>query len=93
VKIDRAFTQGLGQDPKVDLIVRSIISLAHSLQIRVNAEGVETVEQLRALQQQGCDELQGFLLGRPAPLQALAPGTARQAAVGAERQSAATTTG
>jgi diguanylate cyclase (GGDEF)-like protein len=71
VKIDRAFTQGLGQDPKVELIVRSIISLAHSLQIRVNAEGVETTSQMQALQNQGCDELQGFLLGRPAPLAAL----------------------
>jgi diguanylate cyclase (GGDEF)-like protein len=67
VKIDRAFTQHLGQDPKVDLIVRSIVSLAHSLDIRVNAEGVETEAQLRCLQAHGCDELQGFLLGRPAP--------------------------
>jgi diguanylate cyclase (GGDEF)-like protein len=78
VKIDRAFTQGLGQDPKVDLIVRSIISLAHSLQIRVNAEGVETRSQMQALQEQGCDELQGFLLGRPAPLAALSHDGAQQ---------------
>ncbi|MEW6703361.1 MAG: bifunctional diguanylate cyclase/phosphodiesterase [Pseudomonadota bacterium] len=67
VKIDRAFTQHLGQDPKVDLIVRSIVSLAHSLNIRVNAEGVETPAQMRCLQDHGCDELQGFLLGRPSP--------------------------
>ena len=67
VKIDRVFTQHLGQDPKVDLIVRSIVSLAHSLNIRVNAEGVETVQQLRSLQEHGCDELQGFLLGVPTP--------------------------
>jgi diguanylate cyclase (GGDEF)-like protein len=67
VKIDRAFTQHLGVDPKVDLIVRSIMSLAHALNIRVNAEGVETAGQMQWLQQQGCDELQGFLLGRPAP--------------------------
>jgi len=66
VKIDRAFTQGLGDDPKVTLIVRSIISLAHSLEIRVNAEGIETAAQMRTLQRHGCDELQGFLLGRPA---------------------------
>ena len=72
VKIDRAFTQNLGHDPKVNLIVRSIISLAHSLDIRVNAEGVETPSQMAALQQHGCDELQGFLLGRPSPLGALA---------------------
>jgi diguanylate cyclase (GGDEF)-like protein len=67
LKIDRAFTKGLAEDPKVNLIVRSIVSLAHSLQIRVNAEGVETDGQMRALQKHGCDELQGFLLGRPKP--------------------------
>ena len=67
VKIDRSFTQGLGSDPKVALIVRSIVSLAHSMEIRVNAEGVETSAQLGALQRYGCDELQGYLLGRPAP--------------------------
>ena len=67
VKIDRAFTKGLAEDPKVNLIVRSIVSLAHSMRIRVNAEGVETEGQMRALQKHGCDELQGFLLGRPQP--------------------------
>lgn len=66
VKIDKAFTQALADDPKVNLIVRSIISLAHALAIRVNAEGVETAGQLRLLQKHGCDEFQGFLLGRPA---------------------------
>jgi diguanylate cyclase (GGDEF)-like protein len=76
VKIDRAFTRNLGEDAKVDLIVRSIISLAHALGIRVNAEGVETVEQMQALQRHGCDELQGFLLGRPAPLAAIDAGAA-----------------
>jgi diguanylate cyclase (GGDEF)-like protein len=71
VKIDRAFTQGLGDDKKVALIVRSIVSLAHSLGIRVNAEGVETEPQAHLLRKMGCDELQGFLLGRPAPAAAL----------------------
>ncbi|HSI58031.1 MAG TPA: bifunctional diguanylate cyclase/phosphodiesterase [Ideonella sp.] len=81
VKIDRAFTQNLGDDPKVNLIVRSIISLAHSLDIRVNAEGVETASQMAALQEHGCDELQGFLLGRPSPLQALTHAHAGKATV------------
>ncbi len=67
LKIDRAFTQNMENDPKVSLIVRSIISLAHSLQIRVNAEGVETKHQLETLRRHGCDELQGYLLGKPAP--------------------------
>lgn len=72
VKIARGFTQNLGSDPKVNLIVHSIISLAHSLDIRVNAGGVETPSQMAALQQLGCDELQGFLLGRPSPVKGLA---------------------
>ena len=73
VKIDRAFTQRLGRDDgKVDLIVRSIISLAHSLAMRVNAEGVETEAQYEALRRHGCDEMQGFLLGRPQPTERLA---------------------
>jgi diguanylate cyclase (GGDEF)-like protein len=67
VKIDRAFTQGLADDKKVALIVRSIVTLAHSMGIRVNAEGVETAPQMALLQRMGCDELQGFLLGKPAP--------------------------
>jgi diguanylate cyclase (GGDEF)-like protein len=67
LKIDRAFTQNLETDPKVRVIVKSIISLAHSLEIRVNAEGVETDGQMVALRRLGCDELQGFLLGRPGP--------------------------
>ena len=68
VKIDRSFTCHLGEDERVDLIVGSIVSLAHALRIRVNAEGVETEDQLAALRRQGCDEVQGYLLGRPGPL-------------------------
>jgi diguanylate cyclase (GGDEF)-like protein len=71
LKIDRAFTQGLAHDEKVLLIVRSIVSLAHSLGIRVNAEGVETESQMSALQNMGCDEMQGFLLSRPMPPETL----------------------
>ena len=71
VKIDRAFTQNLNNDPKVNLIVHSIITLAHSLNIRVNAEGVETGQQMATLRAQGCDELQGFFLGHPGPLAGL----------------------
>ena len=68
VKIDRSFTRHLGEDERVDLIVRSIVTLAHALHIRVNAEGVETPAQLAALRAQGCDEVQGYLLGRPVPM-------------------------
>ncbi len=72
LKIDRAFTQGLDTDAKVGVIVHSIVQLAHSLGMRVNAEGVETEAQRLALLRHGCDELQGFLLGRPQPVGRLA---------------------
>lgn len=80
VKIDRSFTQNIPVDGKVNVIVRSIVSLAHSLGIRVNAEGVETAAQLALLQEHGCDELQGFLLGRPMPADALEHGDRASAA-------------
>jgi|GEM_PF-577387 len=67
IKIDQVFTKNMLRDSKVTMIVRSIITLAHALEIRVNAEGVETPEQLAALQDLGCQEFQGFLLGRPGP--------------------------
>lgn len=70
VKIDRSFVKELEDEGKVSVIIESIVSLAHSLGMRVNAEGVETESQRDALRELGCDELQGFLLGRPAPIQA-----------------------
>jgi diguanylate cyclase (GGDEF)-like protein len=76
LKIDKAFTQALADDPKVNLIVRAVISLAHSLEIRVNAEGVETPGQLRMLQKHGCDEFQGYLLGHPVAAGTLQHGAA-----------------
>ena len=91
LKIDRAFTQGLGSDPRVDVIVRSIVRLAHSLAIRVNAEGVETEAQRDALRRHGCDELQGYLLGRPTPASRLPHQEAEiVAVVSAEASTAAT---
>ncbi|MFM2274992.1 MAG: hypothetical protein RL211_864 [Pseudomonadota bacterium] len=67
VKIDQVFTRNLTDDPKVAVIVHSIIMLAHSLGMTVNAEGVETRAQISVLRELGCDELQGFFLGRPTP--------------------------
>jgi diguanylate cyclase (GGDEF)-like protein len=67
LKIDQVFTRNMVQDPKVAMIVRSIITLAHSLDMRVNAEGIEDPQQMAMLQSLGCDELQGFLLGKPGP--------------------------
>jgi diguanylate cyclase (GGDEF)-like protein len=71
LKIDRAFTQGLGSDGRVDAIVRSIVTMAHALNMRVNVEGVETAAQREALSRLGCDELQGYLMGRPQPAERL----------------------
>jgi EAL domain-containing protein (putative c-di-GMP-specific phosphodiesterase class I) len=71
VKIDRSFIDGLPGDKDDMAITQAIIALAHSLQLRVVAEGVETTGQLDVLRQMGCDEAQGFLLGRPMEAQAL----------------------
>lgn len=68
IKIDRIFTSRLDQEGDAGLaIVSAIIALAHALKMEVVAEGVETEAQLAALQRLGCDQVQGFLLGRPAP--------------------------
>jgi diguanylate cyclase (GGDEF)-like protein/PAS domain S-box-containing protein len=67
LKIDRTFTDGLGIDENDTAIVRATIALAHSLGIRVVAEGVETHTQLELLQELGCDTVQGYLVGRPVP--------------------------
>lgn len=67
VKIDRFFTSRLDLDDHSGrAIVAAIIALAHALQMEVVAEGVETEGQLRELQLLHCDQVQGFLLGRPA---------------------------
>ncbi|MDH4390567.1 MAG: EAL domain-containing protein [Aquabacterium sp.] len=65
LKIDKSFVRGLPHDP-VDLaITQAVVSLAHSLQMAVVAEGVETAVQLQAVQQLGCDMVQGYHLARP----------------------------
>ena len=65
IKIDRSFIQALGTDPEALKIVRAIVSLATSLSLRVIAEGIETEEIAEMLRQLGCDQGQGFHLGRP----------------------------
>jgi EAL domain-containing protein (putative c-di-GMP-specific phosphodiesterase class I) len=68
IKIDRSFIINLGKDPQASAIVRGVIDLVHSLGLTALAEGVETKEQLAALQEAGCEEVQGYLIGRPCPM-------------------------
>ncbi|MEI7025100.1 putative bifunctional diguanylate cyclase/phosphodiesterase [Paenibacillus sp. y28] len=67
IKVDRSFIHPMTEEEENASIVRAIIAMSHSLNKRVVAEGVETPEQLRLLQQQGCDMYQGFLCSRPLP--------------------------
>ncbi|HMN35470.1 MAG TPA: EAL domain-containing protein, partial [Chiayiivirga sp.] len=65
VKIDRSFVSGMLDDADDLALTAAIIAMAHSLGIVVTAEGVESQGQVDALEARGCDNLQGFLLGRP----------------------------
>jgi EAL domain-containing protein (putative c-di-GMP-specific phosphodiesterase class I) len=68
IKIDRAFVMNLGRNPQSAAIVRAMIGLGHGMNMSIVAEGVETLEQLGFLAEEGCDSVQGYLLGRPLPI-------------------------
>lgn len=67
VKIDRSFVTDLATERGDLTIARSVIELAHNLSLATVAEGVETIEVMEILRTAGCDEIQGFLCGRPLP--------------------------
>ena len=69
LKIDQSFVQDIDNDSSGKVIVKTILGMAKNLNLRVVAEGVETKKQKDFLEQEGCALLQGFLLGRPMPLQ------------------------
>ena len=71
LKIDRSFIDAMNKDPNAMTLVSTIISLAHSLRLKVIAEGVETEEQANFLRLLKCDEMQGYLFSKPLPLAGL----------------------
>ncbi|TAJ24018.1 MAG: EAL domain-containing protein, partial [Nitrospirae bacterium] len=71
LKIDRAFIRDVTSNPDDAAITTAIIAMAHSLNLRVLAEGVETESQMTFLREQGCDELQGYLVSTPLPAEEL----------------------
>jgi EAL domain-containing protein (putative c-di-GMP-specific phosphodiesterase class I) len=67
LKIDRSFIQDLAMNASDVAITIASITLAHGLNLRVIAEGVETENQMELLRRHGCDAFQGFLVSRPVP--------------------------
>jgi diguanylate cyclase (GGDEF)-like protein len=73
IKIDRSFIRNVCNERHDAAIVRSLIVMAHSLDLTVIAEGVETAEQLAFLHDNQCDTIQGFFVGRPIPVEEISP--------------------
>jgi diguanylate cyclase (GGDEF)-like protein len=71
LKLDKSFVDEVATDEAANVVVQAVIELAHKLNIVVVAEGVETEAQLDILRSANCDEIQGYLLGRPEPYQVL----------------------
>jgi diguanylate cyclase (GGDEF)-like protein len=69
IKIDQTFVAKLQANPQSEAIVRAVIGLGHGLNLPVVAEGVETRDQSAFLAREACDQIQGFLIGRPAPIE------------------------
>ena len=68
IKIDQSFVRNFSAEKGSVEIIRAVVGLGQALSMEVLAEGVETVEQLRMLQKEGCDALQGYLFSKPKPL-------------------------
>lgn len=71
MKIDRSFVSRIGQEDEADTLVRSMLGLAKAMGMQTVGEGVETTEQKEFLVDAGCEYLQGYLFGKPAPLNEL----------------------
>jgi len=72
LKIDRAFIMTMMEERQSRTIVSTIISLAHALDLKVIAEGVETAQQAQLLKLLKCDQIQGYFVARPQPAEAAA---------------------
>jgi len=68
IKIDRTFISNLDRNAQSAAIVRAVLALGHNLDLITVAEGVETTDQLTILRNERCDEIQGYLIGRPQPI-------------------------
>ena len=86
IKIDQSFVRTLKSKPQSATIVRAIIGLGHGLELPIVAEGVETVDQLTFLRQEACDEVQGYFIGKPLPIDAYAEKIGRPANVGTQTE-------
>ena len=82
IKIDQSFVRNLGADSGSFEIIRAVVGLGKALNMEILAEGVETIDQFRQLQLEGCDELQGYLISHPRPSQDV-PGIVAAFAAGA----------
>jgi len=71
LKIDRSFISNMDSDPENLEIVRAIVMLAHNLELKVVAEGAETMQHVNMLAQLGCEQAQGYVFSRPADAQAM----------------------
>jgi EAL domain-containing protein (putative c-di-GMP-specific phosphodiesterase class I) len=69
IKIDQTFITNLERNQQSATIVRAVIGLARGLKLPVLAEGVETSDQVAFLSRESCDEIQGYLIGRPLPIE------------------------
>ena len=82
LKIDKSFIDGLGHDADDTAIVAATVAVAHALGLSVIAEGVETADQLERLRVLGCQEVQGYFLSRPKPVEAITQLLADEASAG-----------
>ncbi len=75
IKIDKSFVAGLGEREDAAAIIRAVVGIGHSLGMQTTAEGVETTDQLELLCQEGCSQIQGYLISKPVPASELSGAT------------------